>query len=190
MEGTKQWLACDVWLDLELADDAMTTGQDKKFPPAQVYLRCRGLMGRDVFPFLVHEVPAAGNGLDTGSSRRIFIAGFCLTAAGRGFFSTRTLAGAPAQYGNCASRKQCKLLDCILAKKIMDSQENLKSVNSVKEVPSSKAGHISHGRDCHVRQVTPDRHLATVRNKIKIGRLSGTLGHFTEKENLTTSSQK
>ncbi|RUS72309.1 hypothetical protein EGW08_019932 [Elysia chlorotica] len=51
----------------------------------------------------------------------------------------------------------------------MDKQANLKSVNSVKEVTSSKAGHVSLGRDRHVRQVAPDRHLATVRNKIKIG---------------------
>ncbi|GFR73981.1 hypothetical protein ElyMa_002151300 [Elysia marginata] len=88
---------------------------------------------------------------------------------GRGFYWTRKMAGAPAHYEHCASRKQCKLIDRILAKKIMDNQANLKSVNSVKEVPSSKAGHVSLGRDRHVRQVTPDRHLATVRNKIKIG---------------------
>ncbi|GFS01113.1 hypothetical protein ElyMa_006414900 [Elysia marginata] len=81
----------------------------------------------------------------------------------RGFYSTRTLAGEPAQCEHCASRKQCKLRDLILAKKIMDNQENLKSVNSVKEVPSSKTGHVSLGRDRHVRQVTPGRrHVATV----------------------------
>ena len=53
----------------------------------------------------------------------------------------------------------------------MDKQSKSKSVNGVKGMPGVNIGHSSLGRDRHVRQVTPDRHPATVRNsnKIKIG---------------------
>jgi len=53
----------------------------------------------------------------------------------------------------------------------MDRQSKSKSVNGVKGMPGADTGHSSLGRDRHVRQMTPDRHSATVRNsnKIKIG---------------------
>ncbi|RUS75834.1 hypothetical protein EGW08_016403 [Elysia chlorotica] len=77
----------------------------------------------------------------------------------------------------------------------MDKQANLKSVNSVKEVTSSKAGHVSLGRDRHVRQVAPDRHLATVRSKIKIEHSDDEIEKFYEeldnvKNNLKTQDVK
>ncbi|GFR96254.1 craniofacial development protein 2-like [Elysia marginata] len=100
------------------------------------------------------------------------------------------MAGAPAQYKHCASRKQGKLLDRILAKKIMNNQANLKSVNNVREVPSSKAGHDSLGRDRHVRQVNPDRHLTTVRNKIKVEHSDDEIENFYEELNNIKSNLK